>query len=218
MIRSALATKIGINTNDLQNIKNIIFDLGGVILNINYNNTIAAFRELQFHDFDKIFTQMKQTSLFDLLETGKIPPQTFRNELRKFKHNLIDEQIDQAWNAMLGDLPPANIDLLKSLRPEYRTFLLSNTNAIHISCLMDYLVKHFGENLFPALFESIFYSHEIGFRKPHTDAFHFVLEKSGLNVHETLFIDDLAVNIEGARKAGLYAYHLQNEYITDIFE
>ena len=218
MIRSSIAPKMGVNVDDIQNIKNIIFDLGGVLFNIDYQATIRAFQDLQFKDFDKIFTQMKQTSLFDLLETGKIPPQTFRNELRKFKTQLNDEQIDHAWNAMIGDLPTANVELLRRERPTYRIFLLSNTNAIHISYVVNYLNDKFGQNPFPELFEHTYYSHEIGLRKPHPDAFNFVVERAGLNPKETLFIDDLAVNVEGAREAGLMAYHLDHELITNIFD
>lgn len=217
MINNSIAHKMGVNTDDVQNVKNIIFDLGGVIFNINYQSTIDAFKKLNFNDFDMIYTKMKQSTLFDLLETGKIPPQTFRNELRKYKSKLNDAEIDFAWNAMIKDLPQANIDLLMNIRSTYRIFLLSNTNAIHISYVVKYLENNFGENIFPKLFEHVYYSHEIGLRKPHPDAYAFVLERSGLKPDETLFIDDLQANIDGAKETGILSYHLDNELITDIF-
>ncbi len=132
MLHLRVANKLGITEKKLNKIKYIIFDLGGVIIDIRFRETIKQFKKIGFNDFDSIYNQIKQTRLFDLLETGKIPPQVFRNELRKYHNQLTDEQIDFAWNFMIGDMPKSHIALLKRLRSRYQTFLLSNTNAIHV--------------------------------------------------------------------------------------
>src|SRR4051794_37372836 len=114
-------------------IKNIIFDLGGVIINIDYKKTIAEFKRIGAFDFEILFTQHKQDSLFDDFDTGKISAIEFRNQLRhKLDLPLKDEEIDNAWNAMLLDLPLDRLQFIKSLRDEYKVYLFSNTNAIHL--------------------------------------------------------------------------------------
>jgi len=155
--------------------------------------------------------------LFDLLETGKISPQAFRNELRKYHNQLTDEQIDYVWNFMIGDMPKSHTALLKKIRSHYQTFLLSNTNAIHIFYFEHYLEQTFGYNPLPEMFKQTYYSFEIGERKPDTKIFEYVLTNACLNAEETLFIDDTEANIKGAQKAGLLAYYLENETISDLF-
>jgi glucose-1-phosphatase len=113
-------------------IKNIIFDLGGVILNIDYNRTANAFRQLGCENFDELYSQQKQSGLFDEFETGKISPQAFINELlRVLPKGISAKQVIDAWNAMLIDLPKVRLEKLLEHKQNYRTFLLSNTNAIH---------------------------------------------------------------------------------------
>lgn len=218
MLHSRIASKLGIPSDDLKNIKNIIFDLGGVIIDIHYQATIDAFKRIGFDDFENIYSIIKNTPLFDMLETGKIPAQAFRNELRKFKNYLTDEQINAAWNTMIGNMPPDNLSLLRHVRKKYRTYLLSNTNAIHIDYFINYLKQKFGYNPLPDMFDKVYFSHEIGQRKPDKEAFEAVLKDACLSANETLFIDDLKMNISGARSAGLHAYHLENESIRELFE
>jgi glucose-1-phosphatase len=217
MLNSHITDKLKTAGSELPDIKNIIFDLGGVIIELHSQDTVEAFKKLGFLDFESIYTQIKQTHLFDLFETGKIPPQAFRIELRKFRNNLSDIEIDQAWNMMIGPMPSFHLPLLRSVKKQYRTFLLSNTNAIHIEYFYHYLNGTYGYNALNDMFDKVYYSHEIGLRKPSQEAFEKVLEDAGIKAHETLFIDDLMANVEGARKAGLWAYHLDNECIRDIF-
>ena len=135
---------------DLNGIRNIIFDLGGVVVNINYNLTLDAFRVLGFYHFDSIYTQLKQTPLFDLFETGKISSASFREEIRK-QFPMTDTEFDKAWCAMLLDTPEERIKLLKKLKEKYRVFLLSNTNDIHINYYLPELNKKYG-------YDGFFYS------------------------------------------------------------
>lgn len=209
--------KKGIVKEELSGIKNIIFDLGNVIIDIYFQKTIDDFRKLGFADFDSIYSQIKQTRIFDLFETGKIPPQTFRMELRKFRNHLTDEQIDRAWSSMIGDMPATYISLLGALKKNYKVFLLSNTNAIHIDFFIRYLNKKYGYNPLPGMFDYMYFSYEIGYRKPEVEAYEYVLTDAGLNARETLFIDDMEINISGARKAGLHTLQLTDCAISSLF-
>lgn len=186
-----------------KNIKNIIFDLGGVILNIDYNLTSNSFKKLGIRDFDLLYSQAKQNNLFDDFETGKISSDEFRSYIKQFIPNCSDKNIDDAWNAMLLDLPKDRLNLLNNVNKKYRIFLLSNTNEIHINKFTEYIKTNFGGNIFDDIFENYYYSSDIGFRKPNKDAFEYVIYNNNLIAEETLFIDDSIQHIEGANKIGL---------------
>ncbi|MDR0714517.1 MAG: HAD family phosphatase [Bacteroidales bacterium] len=200
-------------------IKNIIFDLGNVLIAIDPELTLAHFRELGVADFDRLYTLIRQADLFNRLETGKITVPAFREAIRRHAGlPLTDRQIDDAWCAMLLDFPDENITLLCRLRNRYRLFLFSNTNRIHIDYYLNRLEREKGSPLLPDLFDHTFYSHEIGFRKPDREAFRYVLEYAGLKPAETLFIDDLEHNVTGARSVGIQACRFtKNDRLTDWF-
>lgn len=218
MLHNYVASKMGVSEQELGRIKNIIFDLGGVIIDIHFQGTKEQFQKIGFNDFDNIYSQMKQTHLFDQLETGKISPQTFRDELRNYKSDLTDEQIDHAWNHMIGNMPESNITLLKKIRNHYRIFLFSNTNAIHIAYFDQYLKRKFGYNPLPEIFERTYYSFEIGKRKPDVEAYNHILSDANLKANETMFIDDSEINVAGAKLAGIFGYHLKDENVADLFD
>lgn len=203
----------------LKNYKNIIFDLGGVILNIDYSLTESAFVDLGIKDFEKLFSQAKQKHLFDLFDKGAISPADFRNEIKKhLNSHLQNDVIDEAWNAMLLDLPKPRLDFLQKIKTTHRTFLLSNTNQIHIDSFHNYLKTHFGLDNLLGYFEKVYFSYEIGMRKPDAEIFKLVLEENNLNPQETLFIDDSLQHIEGAAKTGINTCWLdtKKETILDI--
>lgn len=203
---------------NLTGIKNIIFDLGGVILNIDYNKTANAFKRIGVTNFDDIYSQAKQGQVFDKLETGELTSVEFREYIKEIVPSLQCSDIDKAWNAMLLDLPAQRIDLLKKLKKKYRLFLLSNTNEIHIEAFQKIIQSSYGENIFDVIFEHQYYSSEMGMRKPNSDCFQFVLEENSLDPSETLFIDDSIQHVEGARKLKIKAYHLiTGEDITELF-
>ncbi|MCD6366977.1 MAG: HAD family phosphatase [Bacteroidales bacterium] len=200
-------------------IKNIVLDLGGVIINIDYQLTIKAFEELGITNASKFYSQQQQTNLFDLLETGKISEAGFRDEIRKFAgKNLSDNNIDTAWNAMLLDFPPERMETLKQLKSHYRTFLLSNTNAIHFTAYTKTLIKNFGKNNLSDYFHKEYYSHLIHRRKPHPDTFRFVLKDQNLLPQETLFIDDSEQHIHGAKSVNLQTHLLVDETLENYLE
>lgn len=200
-------------------IKNIIFDWGGVISNIDYRKTAEAFTKLGLVDFEEVYNQLKQTSLFDDLEVGAISPAQFRDGIRSMlSFEVSDEEIDEAWTAMLLDLPKERLELLEKVKHYYQIFLLSNTNKIHVTRYSRYLDKVYGHDNFKNLFVKAYYSHEVGLRKPHVEIFKYVIDENDLHPGETLFIDDTPQHVEGAIKAGLIAYHLRKpQTITEIF-
>lgn len=201
-------------------IRNIIFDLGGVLLNIDYHASIRAFKALGVSDFDKFFTQAAQVHLFDHLDRGQISPQDFRHSLRELSGlALQDEQIDDAWNAMLLDMPPGRIRLLEGVRQQYNIFLLSNTNAIHYPRYMQYMHETFGYESLEQIFSKQYLSHEIGLRKPDAEAYELILKENGLQAQETLFIDDTLGHVQGAASVGINALwlNLEEMEVMDLF-
>ncbi|MBN1115714.1 MAG: HAD family phosphatase [Bacteroidales bacterium] len=194
---------------DFQSIRNIIFDWGGVITNINYHATVNAFVELGLKDFNSYFTQEQQNSLFRSFEVGELSNEELRNEIRKaIGKPVTDKQIDEAWCAMLLDTPSKNIDLIRKVSEKFRIFLLSNTNDIHVP-YYNKLLKEALNIDYPALFEKSYYSHQVGKRKPNADVFEYVLDDSNLKPGETLFIDDTEMHIDTAASLGINALYLK---------
>jgi FMN phosphatase YigB (HAD superfamily) len=195
----------------MQNIKNIVLDLGGVLLNLNFGKTEAAFAELGIADFNHHFSQFKASPLFEELETGAVDKVAFLTHFKKETGvNATDDAIISAWNRMLLDFPPERIQWLSDLAKKYRVFLFSNTNAFHHDSFQESFSAAFPEKAFDSFFEKAYYSHILGKRKPYASSYIALLEDAGLKAEETLFIDDTLTNIEGAREAGLQVIHLTN--------
>jgi len=204
----------------MHQIKNIIFDLGGVLFNIDYHKTIAAFEDLGISDFDTIYSQAKQSDLFDLFETGKITEEEFVSGLKKqLPTHINNKEIITAWNAMLLNLPNERVEFLKNIRGNYNIVLLSNTNETHITAFEEIIFAQNGlKNLNP-LFDKVYYSSRIKLRKPNAECFHYVLNDSQFRVDETLFFDDSIQHIEGSLAAGIKALHVDNsKTILDFFD
>ncbi len=201
-------------------IKNIIFDLGGVVLNIDPNLTVEAFENYGLENVRQKYNFPNQVELFDDIEVGKITPAEFRDGLRElFGMPFTNEQIDKAWNAMLLDFPAGRLEALEKVQKHYSTFLLSNTNEIHLEAYLKILKESSGYNDLSHIFNKIYYSQRVGLRKPDEKLFRLVLEENGLNAEETLFIDDAAINVEAAKKVGIQAYHIHisDEEVADMF-
>lgn len=201
----------------MKNIKHIIFDLGNVILNIEYQKTIDEFNKIGIQDASVFYSQSIQKEIFNLLETGKISELDFLIEVNKFCPKASHKQILTAWNALILDLPKKRLSLINKLKSSFSIYLLSNTNAIHINEIIKKIgVKKY--NTFYSLFKKVYYSHEIGLRKPNPEAFNIILKENNLNVSEVLFIDDSIQHIESAKKIGIKTYHLtKDESIETIF-
>ncbi len=191
-------------------IKNIIFDLGGVLLNIDYHAAIRRFKALGMEHFDALYNQASQTDLFDRFDRGEVSPAGFRQALRDLSGlPLTDGDIDAAWNAMLLDFPASRLELLEKAGRHYRLFLLSNTNAIHYPVYLSYMRSRFGLDGLGHVFEKEYLSYRIGMRKPEHRVYECILKENGLKAQQTLFIDDSIQHVEGARQAGLHAVHLE---------
>jgi putative hydrolase of the HAD superfamily len=202
-------------------IKNIIFDFGGVICNIDVKITERRFFELGLKPAGASHALPDPKALFLALESGKLKPPQFRDQVRKlFINPVTDQQIDDAWNALLLDIPASRIRLLEAIRAHYNIYLLSNTNEIHYRCYLDRFRTQFGYTDLDALFKKAYFSYRVGLQKPDPAIFRHVLTDSALNPAETLFIDDTLVHVEGAGKAGIQGYHLdlkKGEQITELF-
>jgi putative hydrolase of the HAD superfamily len=204
---------------DKKQIKNIIFDLGGVILNVDFYLTNEEFKKLGVKNFNKLYSQLVQTNLFKDFEKGIISVKKFHDKFRKITGiSISDYKIDKAWNSMIGDFPLQRIRLLENLRKKYKIFLLSNTNKIHYNLYIKRLEKEYRYKKFSELFEKSYLSFNIGMRKPDKEIFDFVVTQNNIKPKETLFIDDSFQNTESAKQTGLKTYLLsKKEDITDVF-
>jgi putative hydrolase of the HAD superfamily len=194
----------------LKNVRHIIFDLGGVLLNIDYNHTIKAFESLGIEDFEATYSQAKQNSLFDDLETGKITKDEFVSGIQKLSKNpLSEEQIIEAWNSLIMDFPLRRLQLLQQLRLYHDLFLLSNTNEIHELAFNKVLSDAHGMPNLGVFFDRVYLSHKVGLRKPDTAIFQLVLDENNLKAEHTLFIDDSPQHIEAAKSLGIQTIYLE---------
>jgi putative hydrolase of the HAD superfamily len=202
----------------MKEIKNIIFDLGGVLINLDNKLTERAFFDLGVKDFHKYFGHGFAASFFKEYEVGKISDEEFIDELRRLGNlDVPDSLIIKAWDALLLDFPPARIELLKKLRKKYRIFLFSNTNSLHMKTVNKIFQDTFEHGTLDELFEKAYYSNVLGMRKPDVSSYQFITNENELNPSETLFVDDAFVNIEGAIAAGLKGHFLEpGKTILDI--
>lgn len=188
-----------------EKIKNIIFDLGNVILNIDVPIASLSFAKLSGKSQSEILQIFKESNLFGQFETGSLSEAEFRNVIRELLKtpDMTDETIDTAWNSLLLDIPPARIELLKALRKKYRLFMLSNTSSIHITEVNKILKATTGDPSLDVLFDKVYVSYEMGVMKPDPKIYLQVLEEQNLVPEETLFLDDNADNIKAAIPLGI---------------
>lgn len=203
----------------LNGVKNIIFDLGGVLLNIDPKKTIEAFGRLGMEQLIGDKGLSYDHDIFYLMEQGKVTPEEFRNGVRQLiSAEVTDDQIDNAWTAMLLDFPANRVELVKNLRNNYKIYLFSNTNAIHVAKYQANFKSQHGFEV-SSLFEIDFYSNEIGCRKPSPESFQEIIRLSGINPEESIFIDDSLPNVEAAIGCGLKGYWLEpGQKIEEVFQ
>lgn len=194
----------------MQGIKNIIFDLGGVIINLDNQRTEDAFTALGVKDFRSYFGHGHAISFFSEYEVGRISDQQFIDSIRQLTGiSVSDQVIIDSWNALLLDFPSERIQLLQQLGKTYRLFLFSNTNALHLAALQQIYINTFGGGSLEDHFEKTYYSHLLGMRKPDLASYEYILRENQLNAEETMFVDDAIVNVEGAEHAGLKGLFLR---------
>jgi putative hydrolase of the HAD superfamily len=190
------------------NFKNILFDLGGVILDINVQATLKQFYELGFPAELMQFPNSMTTDLYFRYETGKLDTEQFRNEIRKAAGiEMTDHAFDEAWNAMIVRFPEERIALLKRLSKRYNLYMLSNTSSLHVKVFEKMYLEVAGEPM-QEVFKKIYYSHEIGWHKPDLEAWEYVLNNAHIKAEETLFLDDNIHNIKASQELGFQAIHI----------
>lgn len=202
----------------MQKIEAIVFDLGGVILNIDYNLTRNAFEKLGVLHFDELYSQVKANKLFRSLETGNINEEDFYSDFNKCTClSLTPYEIQKAWNAMLLTFRESSLKFLEQIKSSYRLFLLSNTNTIHYDKFIEIYYENERSFTFESFFERAYYSFQLGMRKPDYNIYEFVLEKSNLKSENTLFIDDSIQNIDAANSLGFQTIFLEKDvYIENL--
>jgi putative hydrolase of the HAD superfamily len=195
----------------MQNIKNIIFDYGNVIFLLDFQKLRDGWRSLSLNDPDQFFSHGVQDPIFDAFDRGLASAAEFRDHIRQKIGNidLTDGEIDAAWNSLLLGVDEGTHQVLAELNKKYRTFLLSNINPIHYEYIMSYLKNEFGFENNDHLFEKTYYSHLVGIRKPDPAIFEKVLNENNLIAEETLFIDDIAANLEPAKSLGIQTFLMQ---------
>lgn len=203
-----------------EGIRNIIFDLGGVIIDI---DTGLSFRELSsFYSGEQSGEALlsENVELFLNYEKGLISSADFRTGIRRLTENpeLSDQQIDDAWNRMLLHIPEERLGVLEKIRPQYQLFVLSNTNAIHVPAFNQIVEKVSGKSDIGHFFDKVYFSHEMQKRKPEPEIYQQVMDENQLPPEETLFIDDRRENIEAAASLGMHVFHVTPEQgIVDFF-
>ncbi|MES2558492.1 MAG: HAD family phosphatase [Bacteroidota bacterium] len=201
----------------MHKISTIIFDLGGVLLDLDQGKTLRAFSRKGL-DLDDV---NEASPIFHDFETGKISAADFRQGIKSlFKGEITDAEIDDAWNAMLLDTYESRFTILEGLRKQFRIYLLSNTNSIHIDAVRAYIDKLFGLERWDNLFDKQYLSYEIGLRKPNKDIYEYVLKDIQKYPQECLFIDDSLANVRGAASVGIHTLHavhpLDQEMLSNI--
>lgn len=191
--------------------KNLIFDIGNVIVDIDYAVPVREFQKIAITDFSTIVSYSKQHHIFDLFEKGQISVSDFHNELRRFlRPEVTDEQILAAWNSILLDYPAYKFDLLQKLKNNFRVFALSNINETHVKAIDKAVKERFGAKAFSDYFHNAYYSNEVGWRKPEKEIYELVITKENLIPAETFFVDDKPENVAAAKEMGLQAYELKH--------
>ena len=203
-------------------LKNIIFDFGNILIDLDIERTWASLQHFVGDDYQaKLKTFYPNGNIFIDFEIGEISEREFLETLRLCAdHPLSMRHIKESWNAMLLTIKPERLAMLLELRKKYKVFLLSNTNETHLAFVDGYLrtvhgfdIQHFSS----VYFDKAYYSHEIGLRKPNDTIYQFVLDDAGLVAEECLFIDDIAANTEGGKRVGMNVYlHPVGEEIVEV--
>ena len=191
-------------------IKNLIFDLGGVILDLSVETTLQSFADISGMKKQRVKELFISSKGFLDYEKGEIEDDEFRSFVRElYSVQADDDALDASWNAMLLGIPQQKLDLLLSLKEKFNVYLLSNTNNIHLNYINDKIMTPvFGEASLDRYFHKAYYSHRMKKRKPDANIYEQVLDENNLKPHETLFLDDNADNIAGANALGIRTVHV----------
>ena len=196
-------------------IKNIIFDLGGVILDIDESIICKEIEKLGINSAELIRSK-DFNDIMSRFDTGIYTASTFRKRMKALigQEKMTDQKFDSIWNAMLLDIPRERIEAIEQVKKHYKIFLMSNTNEIHYDLYIRDLQLRFGYNEFDELFHKSYFSFAEHLEKPDPRFFELILDHEGLQPEETLFIDDTETNIKAAQSLGIQTYHISREELV----
>ena len=200
-------------------IKNIIFDWGGVLIDVTLDRFLAECKAAGISFEDKEITKTHKTGFFLEYELGNISDDDARNELRRRAgKDISDAEIDRIWNTMIDSIPEEKLELLCRLKDKYNLYILSNTNAIHWDNVAPEVFSYKGLGI-DDFFKRVFLSHEMHLAKPDTAIYQKALSEAGIKAEETMFIDDSKVNCDAAQSVGINAVHyIPGEDLSLIFK
>ena len=202
----------------MRNIKNFIFDLGGVVYDTETDNVIKALKSHGVTNID-LFTNPAFNLEMDNFELGNTSAAWFRNWVRSALNlDISDREFDDIFNSMLVDIPSERVALLLALKQRYRVLLFSNTNEIHCKAFTQRMLEKYSFDVFGACFHACYYSHLMHTRKPKPDGFIKIMNEQGIMPGETIFIDNTLENVEAARDLGFRGYWLHDKLVTDLFD
>lgn len=201
-------------------VKNIIFDFGGVLYRIRYQNIPDAFSKCGIPHFEEIYSKQHQNEVMDQYEEGLISTEKFRDYIRTLSPcPITDQQIDDCWNAILLGFPKEHKELLQKAHQHYNLYLFSNTNQLNYERFRADMREQFGYDIFDRYFKRCYFSQLLHIRKPKAEGFRLIIQENGLAPEETLFIDDSPQHLAGAQACGLQAFHLADGMdVTDLFD
>ena len=194
-------------------IDTIIFDFGDIFINLEKEAQIEAFTKLGLNEPKPELIEMN-----DLFEKGKVSEIQFIESFHKFIPNASLNDIRDAWNTIIGEFPLYRLEFLQLLSHKYRLFLLTNTDVIHINRFEDNVGVSFFSDFYQC-FEKVYYSYEMGMRKPDAAIYSHIVNKHDLSPKRTLFVDDKKINTDAAASIGLHVWNLQvgKEDVVDLF-
>lgn len=192
---------------EIDGVKNLIIDLGGVLINLTRNRCIDAFENIGVRNIrEQLSNDYRHREVFERLELGTISIPDFRDSVRRLSTmSPTDEQIDEAWISMLGDVNESKLRLLLDLRQRYNTVLLSNTNELHWKFSEESYFSYNGHDV-SDFFNKVYLSYELHMLKPDAEIFRYVMDDSGMDASETMLIDDASINCRAAEELGLKTY------------
>lgn len=195
-------------------INTIIFDFGDIFINLEKQASIDEFKKLGLDGPNEELLEMN-----DLFEKGKITELQFIETFQKYIPNADVHDIRKAWNAVIGEFPLYRLEFLQMLSHKYRLFLLTNTDSIHISRFEHKVGVSFFSDFYQC-FEKVYYSYEMGMRKPSPEIFNYIINKHDLSPKRTLFVDDKKENTDAAESLGINVWNLEvgKEDVVDLFE
>ncbi|WP_297333154.1 HAD family phosphatase [Flavobacterium sp.] len=195
-------------------VNTIVFDFGDVFINKNSKAKDEALASLGLTEWNEDLEELEKQ-----LETGVINAKEFLKGLQSYTDNASLEAIKEAWNAGIENFPLYRLEFLQKLATSYRLFLLSNTDPIHIEKFEHDSGASFYSDFYQC-FEKVYFSHEIGVRKPDEEAYNYLINNHDIQPKRTLLVDDKKFNTDAAEALGFKVWHLQNgsEDVTELFD